>query len=74
MFSKYGRTCSANTAKQVRPDGSAEHSSAKKWFGSAETGFGRSLITGHYKSVGGPGGWYTISDGRKSETLPGEDP
>ena len=59
-FGKYGQTLLANTAEhvwQIRPNrfgqygrtlaepfGSAEHSSAKKWFGSAETGFGRSLL------------------------------
>ena len=56
-FGKYGRTCSANTAEHVRqirpnrfgqygrtlaePFGSAEHSSAKKWFGSVRFGKNR---------------------------------
>ena len=59
MFCNLDRTGSANIAEQVRPIwpnlfghigrtlaepfGLAEHSSAKKRFGSAETGFGRSL-------------------------------
>ena len=62
MFGKYGRTGSANMAEQVRriqpnrfghigrtlaePFGSAEHSSAKKWFGSVRQKQGS---VDHYK-------------------------
>ena len=43
MFGKYGRTGSANMAKLF---GSAEHSSAKKWFGSVQQKQGS---VDHYK-------------------------